>query len=128
MPLLLGKNVSPRQTFFLVYPSLKSQGLLEACKPLVDFVRVSNSKHSTLAGREMPGTDLSAPGALYQPEVELKLYMERMVLHRDLTGLKVSGADRTSNHVVVTLVLAVEALKESHLQGTRETVHALGVY
>ena len=33
-----------------------------------------------------------------------------------------SGVDHTSNHVVATLALAVEALKESHLQGSRETV------
>ena len=86
MPLLLGKNLSPCQTFSLLYPWLESQGLLEACKPLADFVRVSNTKHSTLTG-DMPGTNLSAPGSLYHPEVDLELYMERMVLHRDLTGL-----------------------------------------
>ena len=32
------------------------------------------------------------------------------------------GLDHASNHVVATLALAVEALKESHLQGSRETV------
>ena len=62
--LLLGKNLSPYQTFSLVYPWLESQGLLEACKLLADFVRVSNTKHSTLTG-EMPGTGLLAPGLLY---------------------------------------------------------------
>ena len=79
--LLLGKNLSLRQTFKLVYPWLESQGLLEACKPLVDFVCVSNTKHATLTGNEIPGTGLSAPGTLFQPEVDLELYMERMVLH-----------------------------------------------
>ena len=88
---------------------------------MADFVRVSNTKHSTLTRREMPGTDLLAPGVLYQPEVDLELYMKQMVLHRNLTGLNVSGVDHTSNHVVATLALAVEALKESHLQGTQET-------
>ena len=80
MPLLLGKSLSPRQTFSLVYPWLESQGLLEACKLLADFVRVSNTKHSTLTG-DVPGTGLSASGSLYQPEVDLELYMERMMLH-----------------------------------------------
>ena len=80
MPLLLGKNSSPRQTFSLIYPWLNLQGLLEACKPLTDFVRVSNIKHSTLTG-DIPGTGLSAPGSLYQPKMDLELYMERMVLH-----------------------------------------------
>ena len=77
-----------------------------------------------LTGNKVRGTGLSAPGALYQPEVDLELYMERMVLHRDLTnqGLKVSGVDHTSNNVVVTLTSAVETLKETHLQGTREAV------
>ena len=51
--------------------------------------------------------------------------MERMVLHQDLTGRKVSGANHTSTHVVAILALAVEALKEIHLQGTWETDHAL---
>ena len=69
----------------------------------------------------MPGTGLSAPGPLYQPEVDLELYIERIVLHRDLTGLIVE-LNHTSNHIVATLVLAVEALKEFHLQGSRETV------
>ena len=68
----------------------------------------------------MPGTGLSAPGTLFQPEVDLELYMERMVLHRDLTGLKSSGVETAPNHAVATLVSAVEALKESHLQGTQE--------
>ena len=80
MPFLLGKNLSPRQTLSLVYPWLESQGLLETCKPLADFVRVSNTKHSTLTG-DMPGTGLLAPDSLYQPEVDLELYMEQMVLH-----------------------------------------------
>ena len=123
MPLLLGKNLSPCQTFSLVYPWLESQGLLEACKPLADFVCVSNTKHSTLTG-DMPGTGLSATGSLYQPEVDLKLYMEHMVLHQDLTGLNVYGMDHTSNHVVATLASAVEALKKFHLQGTHKTVRA----
>ena len=35
-----------------------------------------------------------------------------------------SRADHTSNHVVETLALAVEALKESHLQGARGTIRA----
>ena len=126
MLLLLGKNLSPCQMFSLVYPWLELQGLLEACKPLADFVRVSNTKHSTLTGNDMPGTGLSAPGSLYQPEMDLELYMEHMLLHRDLTGLNVSGADHTSNHVVVTLASTVKALKGFHLQGTRETVHAPG--
>ena len=39
-------------------------------------------------------------------------------------GLNVSGVDHTSNHVVATLVSAVEALKESHLQGAHKTVCA----
>ena len=108
MLLLLGNNLST-----LAYPWLESQGLLEAC----------NTKYSTLTG-DMPGTGLSAPGSLYQPKVDLELYMERMVLHRDLMGLNVYGADHASNHVVATLALAVEALKESHLQCSRKTVHA----
>ena len=87
MPLLLGKSLSPHQTFSLVYPWLESQGLLKACKPLADFVRVFNTKHSMLIGNEMSGTGLLAPGTLFQPEVDLELYMERMVLHLDLTGL-----------------------------------------
>ena len=124
MPLLLGKNLSPGQTISLVYPWLELHGLLEACKSLADFVRVSNTKHSTLTG-DMPGTSISAPGSLYQPKVDLELYMEYMVLHRDLTGLNVSGADHISNLVVATLTLAVEALEESHLQGARKTVRAL---
>ena len=65
----------------LVYPWLEPQGLLEACKPLADFVRVSNTKHSTLIGNEMPGTGLLGPGSFDQPEVDLELYMERMVSH-----------------------------------------------
>ena len=80
MPLLLGKYLSPRQKFSLVYPWLESQGLLEACKSLANFVHVSNTKHSMLTD-DMPGTGLSAPGSLYQPKVDLELYMERMVLH-----------------------------------------------
>ena len=121
MPLLLGKNLSSHQTFLLVYPWLELQGLLETCKPLADFVRVSNTKHSTLTG-DMPSTGLSAPGSLYHPEVDLELYMERIVLHRDLTGLNTLVMDHTPDHVVATLALAVEALKESHLQSSRETV------
>ena len=96
--------------------------MLEACKPLADFVCVSNTKYSTLTVNEMPGTGLLASGALYQPEVDLELYIEWMVLHRDLTGLKVSGANHTSDNVVTNLALAVEGLKESHLKGTREAV------
>ena len=118
----VGQELRPHQTFLLVYPWLESQGLLEACKPLVDFVCVSNTKHATHTG-EMPGTGLSATGSLYHPEVDLELYMERMVLHRDITGLKMLGGDHTPNYVVATLASAVEDLKESHLQ-TRETVRA----
>ena len=103
MPLLLGNGLSPRQAFTLIYPWLYSQGLLEACKLLADFVRVSNTKHATLIGNEMPGTGLSAPSRLFQPEVDLELYMERMVLHRNLTGLKSSRIKTTPNHVVPTL-------------------------
>ena len=91
MPILLGQDLSPRQAFTLVYPCLESQGFLEACKSLADFVRVSNTKHSTLTGNEMPRIGLLALGMLFQPEVDLELYMERMVLHRDLAGLKKSG-------------------------------------
>ena len=75
---------------------------------------MSNTRHATLTG-EIPGTGLSAPGSLYHPEVDLELYMERMVLHRDSTGLKMPGGDHTLNHVVATLASVVEALKESHL-------------
>ena len=42
------------------------------------------------------------------------------MLHWDLSGLKSLGAKTTPNHVVATLASAVEALEESHLQGTRE--------
>ena len=80
MPLLFGKNLSPCQTFSFVYPWLELQGMLEACKQLADFFRISNTKHPTLTG-DMPGTRLSAPGSLYQPKVDLELYTERMVLH-----------------------------------------------
>ena len=72
----------------------------------------------------MPGTGLLGPGSFDQPEVDLELYMERMVLHWDLMGLNVSGVDQTSNHVVATLASTEETLKESHLQGSRETVYA----
>jgi len=123
MPFLLGKNLSPRQTFSLVYSWLEAQGLLDTCKPLADFVRVSNTRHATLTG-DMPGTGLSAPGSLYQPEVDLELYMERMVLHRDLTGLNAPVTEHAPNHVVATLASAVEALKESHLQGSRDIARA----
>ena len=57
----------------LVYPWLEPQGLLEACKPLADFVRVFNIKYSMLTGNAMPETGLSAPGTLFQREVDLEL-------------------------------------------------------
>ena len=120
MPPLLGQDLSPRQAFTLVYPWLESQGLLEACKLLAGFVRASNTKLSMLTGNEMPGTGLLAQGTLFKPEVDLELYSERTVLHRDLTGLKTLGANPARNHIVATLASAVEALKESHLQDTRE--------
>ena len=115
MPVLLGKNSNPLQAFTLVYPWLESQGLVEAYKPLADFVCVSNTKHSTLTGNEMPGTGLAAPDALFQPEVDLELYIERMLLHCNLTGLKSPVAETTPNQLVATLSSTVEALKKSHL-------------
>ena len=113
MPVLLGKNSNPLQAFTLVYPWLESQGLVEAYKPLADFVCVSNTKHSTLTGNEMPGTGHFAPGTLFQPNLDLELFMERMVLHHNLTGLKSPRTKTTPNQVVATLTSAVEALKES---------------
>ena len=50
----------------------------------------------------------------------MELYMERMVLYRDLTGLKSLAAKKKPNVVVVSHTLALEALKESQLQGNIE--------
>ena len=118
-----GQEFKPTPNVLTRLPSARVARLLEACKPLADFVRVSNTNHSTLTG-DMPGTGLLALGSLYQPKVDLELYMERIVLHQNLTGLNVSRVDHTSNHVVTTLALAMEALKEFRLQGACETVRA----
>ena len=75
-----------------MYPWLASQGLLKACKPIADFLRVSNTNHTALVGNEMSGSGLPAPGMLFYTNMDLELYMERMVLYYDLTGLNSPGA------------------------------------
>ena len=50
--------------------------------------------------------------------------MERMVLHRDLTGLNMLVIEHAPSHVVATLASVVKALKESHLQSLCDTARA----
>ena len=71
-----------------------------------------------MANDEVPGSGLSVPCILFQQEIDLELYMERMVMHQDLTGLQsLAVAETAPNAVVVSFLLATEALKDAQLQG-----------
>ena len=117
MALLLKKDLNPRVAFSLVYLWLKSQELLEACKPLAIVITIFNTYYKSNVGNDVPGSGLSVPGKLFQQEIDLELYMEQMVLHWDLTGLQSLTAKMTPNAVVASLTLTIEVLKDSQLHG-----------
>ena len=127
MSLLLAKDLSPCVAFSLVYPWLEAHGLLEACKPLADFVRIFNRFYSSMMNDGVFGSGLSLPGILFQQEIDQELYKEWMVLHWDLTGLQSLTTKTMPNAFVASLTSAVEALKDAQLQGnadnTRQGLH-----
>ena len=98
--------------FSLVYPWLESRRLLEIYKHLADFVRIFNIFYSLMTNDEVPRSEFSVPGILFQQEIDLELYMKRMVLHPHLTGLQ--------SLAIKTMPKAVEALKDAQLQGNTE--------
>ena len=112
MPLLLGKDLSPCVAFSWVYPWLEAHGLLETCKPLADFMRTSNA----FTNNEVPGSGVALPGMLFKQDIDLELYMDRMALHQDLTGLQALPIETPPNMMVAPLTLAVEPLKDAELQ------------
>jgi hypothetical protein len=50
---LLGKDLTAREAFLLVYPILEDNDLLEVCRPFVEFLQVSSTQPTTINPRPL---------------------------------------------------------------------------
>eukprot|EP00536_Pseudo-nitzschia_multiseries_P019156 jgi/Psemu1/59246/gm1.59246_g len=72
-----------KQAFQVLQPHIYQQGLEDICKPLLDTLRAVGSQPTSLLG----AIRLLEPGPSFRAEANLRAYMKKNVLLRDLPGL-----------------------------------------
>eukprot|EP00536_Pseudo-nitzschia_multiseries_P018507 jgi/Psemu1/55932/gm1.55932_g len=106
IPLVLCRGLTPKQAFQVLQPHIHQQGLGDICKPLLDTLRAVGTQPTTLLG----AIRLLEPGPAFRAEANLRAYMKKNVLLRDLPDLAGSApADPT-------LTTAFAALKNQQLR------------
>eukprot|EP00536_Pseudo-nitzschia_multiseries_P019484 jgi/Psemu1/60917/gm1.60917_g len=83
IPLVLCRGLTPKQAFQVLQPHIHQQGLGDICKPLLDTLRAVGTQPTTLLG----AIRLLEPGPAFRAEANLRAYMKKNVLLRDLPGL-----------------------------------------
>eukprot|EP00536_Pseudo-nitzschia_multiseries_P010366 jgi/Psemu1/25709/gm1.25709_g len=92
VPLVLCRGLTLKQAFQVLQPHIHQQGLGDICKPLLDTLRAVGTQPTTLLG----AIRLLEPGPSFRAEANLRAYMKKNVLRRDLPGLAGSApADPT---------------------------------
>eukprot|EP00536_Pseudo-nitzschia_multiseries_P019162 jgi/Psemu1/59280/gm1.59280_g len=113
VPLVLCRGLTPKQAFQVLQPHIYQQGLEGICKPLLDTLRAVGTQPTTLLG----AIRLLEPGPAFRAEANLRAYMKKNVLIRDLPGLTGSApADPT-------LTAAFSALTDQQLRLSESLDH-----
>jgi ABC-type transporter Mla MlaB component len=118
---MLGKNLSPRQAFMVLFPVMEAAGLLTVCKPLVDFLRVAGTLPT--GGTTPPLVAHDKAGRAIIAEIGLMLFMKIQVLLRDLEGLKPMPI--TTDPVIRQLTAAVDTMTQNQLKRDEANERAL---
>eukprot|EP00536_Pseudo-nitzschia_multiseries_P017062 jgi/Psemu1/49151/gm1.49151_g len=108
VPLVLCRGLTSKQAFQVLQPHIHQQGLGDICKPLLDTLRAVGTQPTTLLG----AIRLLEPGPSFRAEANLRAYMKRNVLLRDLPGLIVGSAAPADP----TLTAAFSALTDQQLR------------
>eukprot|EP00536_Pseudo-nitzschia_multiseries_P019194 jgi/Psemu1/59418/gm1.59418_g len=108
VPLVLCRGLTPKQAFQVLQPHIHQQGLGDICKPLLDTLRAVGTQPTTLLG----AIRLLEPGPSFRAEANLRAYMKKNVLLRDLPGLIVGSAAPADP----TLTAAFSALTDQQLR------------
>jgi hypothetical protein len=111
VPYVLEKNLSPRQAFMVLHPVMEAAGLLTACKPLVDYLRVAGTLPTVGLAPEVIH---DKAGRAIIAERGLLLFMKNQVLLRDLGGLRKRSS--TTNPVIAQLTAAVDSMTQNQLR------------
>eukprot|EP00536_Pseudo-nitzschia_multiseries_P019220 jgi/Psemu1/231678/e_gw1.4141.1.1 len=107
VPLVLCRGLTPKQAFHVLQPHIYQQGLEDICKPLLDTLRAVGTQPTTLLG----AIRLLEPGPSFREEANLRAYMKKNVLLRDLPNLSGSAAPADP-----TLTAAFSALTDQQLR------------
>eukprot|EP00536_Pseudo-nitzschia_multiseries_P015908 jgi/Psemu1/44246/gm1.44246_g len=108
VPLVLCRGLTPKQAFQVLQPHIHQQGLEDICKPLLDTLRAMGTEPTTLLG----AIRLLEPGPSFRAEANIRAYMKKNVLLRDLPGLAGSAAPADP----ATLTAAFSALTDQQLR------------
>ena len=96
VPLVLGKDCTPREAFCRTYPSIKSEDMVDECSGFLRMCQVSATL--TEGGMHQQTIQLSA-GKPCPRNPFLLSYMKKEVLFRELKGLRPSTAPVASQEV-----------------------------
>lgn len=110
VPLLMEKRLQPREAFLIVEAHLASQGVIDACGPLLDFLRAAGTK----ATGGVILNSLSEPGPSFRAEKGVTKYMRKKVLMRDLPIY--SSATSRPDAATAALTSAVASLTDHQVR------------
>jgi hypothetical protein len=100
--LLLDKDLTAREDFLAVYPFLEDNDLVEACRPLIEFLQVASTQPSE--GNSQPVTLQDRLGLADHPVRAAVLRQRRAaVLYRSLPALVPYGQDHLPDTFAETL-------------------------
>ena len=111
VPLVIEKNLSPRQAFLVLHPYMEAAGTLAVSTPLVDFLRVAGTFHTGGAG---PLNGHDEPGKNTRIAKGLTRYMKKKVLFRDLPSLQ--PAVGQNDPTIAALTGAVNTMANTQLR------------
>ena len=110
MPLLIEKRLPAREAYLIAEAHLTSEGVVGACGPLLDFLRVAGTR--TANGVLL--NSLLEPGPPFRAEKGLTKYMRKKVLLRDLKAY--AGPTNRPDAATAALTSAVATLTDHQVK------------